>query len=500
MNYWFVNQNKTKQEESNAGIIWAPQKNQDGRTFYHWENVKYIKKDDVVVHYSKNEVYAVSIAEKDAYNSDNPIKSNNPWERLGYEAKLSYIMLKTPIEKRKFASDLYKLNLSYGPINSNYELNMGYLFKINEVALNIILKHLSDDDKNRLKDIIEYDIPRIEAKKKEGQMIIKLPKPFLLLAGISGTGKTRFVREQAKASRKDLPEGYNYHLEAVRPDWHEPSDLLGYISRLTGKTEYIPTGFLKFLLTAWLNCKIESDEKGIYVREEEMVPFWLCLDEMNLAPVEQYFADYLSILETREWKDNTYRCDPLIKADIIGIIEEKEKFWSEIKKGLSAEDIEKLEANKEIFVKHGIPIPPNLIVAGTVNMDETTHAFSRKVIDRALTIDFGEFFPNDFDKYFEASDFFTLSLLHKTSVTKEEENQNTKDSLNFLNELNSILKGTPFELAYRALNELYLSVIAFNPENSEKLQAVWDDYLMMKVLPRIEGDGEKLSFINPGIN
>src|SRR5690606_19669529 len=76
----------------------------------------------------------------------------------------------------------------------------------------------------------------------------RLSKPFLLLAGISGTGKTRFVREQAKASGS-LSE--TYCLTSVRPDWHEPSDLLGYISRLSGKAEYITTDVLNFIAKAW---------------------------------------------------------------------------------------------------------------------------------------------------------------------------------------------------------------------------------------------------------
>ena len=75
-----------------------------------------------------------------------------------------------------------------------------------------------------------------------------LSKPFLLLAGISGTGKTRFVREQAKTS-KQFAE--TYCLTSVRPDWHEPSDLLGYISRLNGAAEYITTDVLQFIAKTW---------------------------------------------------------------------------------------------------------------------------------------------------------------------------------------------------------------------------------------------------------
>jgi hypothetical protein len=160
-----------------------------------------------------------------------------------------------------------------------------------------------------------------------------LSKPFLLLAGISGTGKTRFVREQAKLTGS-IKE--TYCLTSVRPDWHEPSDLLGYISRLSkdNQAEYITTDVLQFIAKAWR--AIASPESGLTIEEksteaqdkhlvvtgernalDQVLPYWLCLDEMNLAPVEQYFADYLSVLETREWHWSgdsfTYSSDALLK-------------------------------------------------------------------------------------------------------------------------------------------------------------------------------------------
>ena len=151
------------------------------------------------------------------------------------------------------------------------------------------------------------------------------------------------------------------------------------------------------------------------------------------------------------------------------------------------------------FVTSGIPLPPNLIVAGTVNMDETTHGFSRKVIDRAFTIDFGVFYPNDYDHYFESPirpktlSFPLLSQVSKADLEYVKVDAKGLNSIKFLTDINVVLKGTPFELAYRALNELLLAVVSFNPSTVEELQAVWDDFLMTKVLPRIDGDTEKLS-------
>ncbi|AFT76667.1 hypothetical protein AMBLS11_00365 [Alteromonas macleodii str. 'Black Sea 11'] len=334
---------------------------------------------------------------------------------------------------------------------------------------------------------------------------IHLPKPFLLLAGISGTGKTRFVREQARFG--------NYKLVAVRPDWHEPGDLLGYETRLTGSgsPEYVSTEVLKFVAAAWkalVDAGLETEAgeqdgiKSLHVSGEQdalsrVRAHWLCLDEMNLAPVEQYFSDYLSVLETRKWhkEDGSfmYSCDALLdsgKLNVGGV-----KLKQEL--GMDAPEYAELW---ELFLQTGLPIPFNLIVAGTVNMDETTHGFSRKVIDRAITFDFGEFFPNDFEAFFddeEAEKKYPVMLSFPLSSNTCAATDAAKASRSFLKAVNEKLKGSPFELAFRALNELLLTVESFNADVADKfrLQAVWDDFLMMKLLPRIEGDADKLGDI-----
>ncbi|HHQ4444285.1 McrB family protein [Aeromonas veronii] len=346
---------------------------------------------------------------------------------------------------------------------------------------------------------------------------LQLPKTFILLAGISGTGKTRFVREQV-GHDTGLK---NYCLVPVRPDWHEPSDLLGYTSRLGGKAEYIPTPVLIFIVKAWchiietihqneIDGEVNLDWEGKNL--EQIAPFWLCLDEMNLAPVEQYFADYLSVLETRHWYtpselaeynkhegadyEYVYECDPLLKPDVLALLDDTARNKLAKQLGLDLSD----GLQKEIwnyFCQHGIAIPFNLMVAGTVNMDETTHGFSRKVIDRALTFDFNEFFPNDFDAYF-APALQPKRLGYPTwsdgrAITEVSAlEQYSKESVTFLKAVNEVLQQSPFELAYRALNELMLALLAHHPANPAELVAIWDDFMMCKVLPRIEGDSDKL--------
>lgn len=348
---------------------------------------------------------------------------------------------------------------------------------------------------------------------------VKSSKPFFILAGVSGTGKTRFVREQ---SLQFNIKG-NYCLVPVRPDWHEPSDLLGYFSRMGSSPEYVCTDTLRFIVSAWKHIiqDVKTNSNGDYEWEgkdlNDIKPFWLCLDEMNLAPVEQYFSDFLSVLETRRWysllelseynQNNgtsykyIYKSDPILKADVISQLNEAEK-----QKMAKALGLELSNYNEkgiwDYFCQSGIAIPFNLMVAGTVNMDETTHGFSRKVIDRALSFDFGDFFPNDFDHFFMPE---TKSLTFSYPVWSDGRDvtalENTIDpdgsrTTLFLKKVNSVLEGTSFKLAFRALNELLLSVIAIQPKTETALFAVWDDFIMTKVLPRIEGDVDKLSTQN----
>ena len=279
----------------------------------------------------------------------------------------------------------------------------------------------------------------------------------------------------------------------MRPDWHEPSDLLGYISRLGSEgAEYIVTDFLVFVVAAW-KAITESIGEGEISFKADCVPYWLCLDEMNLAPVEQYFADYLSVIETRKWEQGQYSCDALLNASVFKQLADTDKLRTSL--NLEGEENSDLWA---YFLANGISIPPNLIVAGTVNMDETTHGFSRKVIDRAFTLDFGEFFPNNYQQYFNPEtlvkplSFPSLSQVDSELMSKVSIDADAKKSIQFLEAINQELKSTPFELAYRALNELLIAVVCFNPNEQLTLQAVWDDFLMTKVLPRIEGDSEKL--------
>lgn len=344
-------------------------------------------------------------------------------------------------------------------------------------------------------------------------------KPFLLLAGISGTGKSRIVKEMAYAScpdegdlRKDKTSPGNYCLVEVKPNWNDSTELLGYETVLDGGNYYL-TKFVKFLIKAM---------------QHENVPFFVCLDEMNLAAVEQYFAEFLSILESRKDVDETIKSEPLIPAAIFNKYDNKlfkELFPSKEKqeKGTSYPVVDdELAPYGNITYKtlreEGLRIPRNLIVVGTVNMDDTTYQFSRKVIDRAMTIEMNEVNLNDMfdiekpdalsyrEDIVDKSCFFapfaqSNSALQQMNGERELLEKKIKatigqtdaDGTTTPNSLETILGKTPFRIAYRVVNELILHFYALRWEDKdaefeELYNKALDNILMMKVLPRIEGN------------
>lgn len=323
-------------------------------------------------------------------------------------------------------------------------------------------------------------------------------KPFILLAGISGIGKSRIVRELAFMScptsgklQVDETTPGNYCMIEVKPNWHDSSELLGYASGI--KEKYIVTPFVKFLIKA--------------MRYPE-VPFFVCLDEMNLAPVEQYFAEYLSVLETRKMDGDAIVSGSLINKDIFNKYEDN----IFIDLGLKTEERTDLgnewENNTAIendLKEFGLRLPSNVIVVGTVNMDDTTHQFSRKVIDRAMTIEmnnvnFEEMFSNeDMLRYFEEPLPYELLLADCASANQafelipEDAEELKAKTIDIMQILDGKLQNTPFRVAYRVQNEmvLYFRNMRFaNPEKpfEDLFVSTVDAILNMKVLPRIEGD------------
>ena len=408
----------------------------------------------------------------------------------------------------KWPESKEKQTLYYEPwtMIRHYKVFLELLKTFNQIAISIKPSTLLN--KKDLNDVQETHYNYLRAMRT---------KPFLLLAGISGTGKSRIVKQFAYKScpdnavlRKDATSPGNYCLIEVKPNWHDSSELLGYRSQI-GSKHYVVTPFVKFLVKAMLH----SD-----------TPFFVCLDEMNLAPVEQYFAEFLSVLESRKKKNGHITSEALIKADVFVEYEQQLKTelfglnatrQTEYNSSTTLDPTPRYGKENDVFETlkaEGLRIPENLIVIGTVNMDETTHQFSRKVIDRAMTIEmniadgeapFKSFF-NDYEElaYVDnplGKDLFLpkfVSADEALTTMEEEDRQFLKDELpGKLAALNRALNGTPFKIAYRVHNELILYFAALRAdspdvEKEKLLSKAIDSILMMKVLPRIEGDVDML--------
>ena len=356
-------------------------------------------------------------------------------------------------------------------------------------------------------------------------------KPFLILGGFSGTGKSQKVKELAFATCpcdgvlnvSETSPG-NYLLVSVKPNWHDATDITGFRSSVN--KNYYVTDFMRFLVKA-------------KQYEEQKVPFFVCLDEMNLAPVEEYFADFLSVIESRKRRaDGKIVTDAIVPASVFNDTDYAADFNIFMKLGLEltnpdwkADDVSALDAEElaQAFVRQdiveelkrdGLTIPSNVIIIGTVNMDDTTNSFSRKVIDRAMTFEtvvstFEEdYFENDvalnYVKNPHKGELFLSEEVRATEMLTEGRfiltNKEQKAILGFINGINEDLEGSPFKISYRILNEtilLYRSKKRIaeimeaeggfeeGVEFDTDLNTIFDEILMQKVLPRIEGDYEK---------
>ena len=377
------------------------------------------------------------------------------------------------------------------------EFSSNGLLSITSINPNMIFDFMKRTDKKGFFDTfdkkknIQITLPLDSLYKSQIQFLTALrTKPFMLLAGISGTGKSRIVRKLAQATTTqpyanendrwcdNRPE--NFELIQVKPNWHNSMDVVGFYSNISKKYEFTP--FVEFIVKAW---------------QHKDIPYFLCLDEMNLAPVEEYFAEFLSAIESRSTDENDdYVTDPIIKP----FKDFGKETCEEMLKHLLGE-AHHTESNPLAlqFSEKGLTLPPNLMVMGTVNMDETTFTFSRKVLDRAMSVEMNEV---DYDKFLsgETEQFPLLTDFNELLVDRPQKASEVKDDIDgekvmaYLKDVNALLEDTPFKLGYRASNEAMLYVAANKVLAGEQfsMASALDDFTLMKILSRIEGDDQRL--------
>jgi len=277
-----------------------------------------------------------------------------------------------------------------------------------------------------------------------------LTKPFVILTGLSGSGKTKLAQAFAMWISENETQ---YKIVPVGADWTNREPLLGYPNALQDKAYVRPdSGVLDLILAA---------------KDHSEKPYFLILDEMNLSHVERYFADFLSTMES----------------------------GNEVLLHAGDEDWEGVPAK--------ICLPKNLFIVGTVNIDETTYMFSPKVLDRANVIEFRvteaemtEYLKNSKPLKMDelkgqgaamGSGFLELAL--DKELASEKGVQLADVLLKFFTEL----KKAGAEFGYRSASEIKRFAAVVEKTAPEwTTEAITDAAIMQKLLPKLHGSRRKL--------
>lgn len=349
--------------------------------------------------------------------------------------------------------------------------------KTNEAALKYLLEFYMNYADNKIKPIInnnpiikkEISIKQnlndiinkiIESIRNTGLLyddnLIKrlifslLTKPFVILSGLAGSGKTQLILALAKTLVTD--ENKQICCVPVGADWTNREPLLGYPNSLK-PGEYIKpeNGVLDMLI----ECnKQENADK----------PYFLILDEMNLSVVERYFSDFLSVMESHE----------------------KINLWHPLN-----------DHNESI--PDNITLPKNLFIIGTINVDETTYMFSPKVLDRASVIEF-KVSENEMNDFLNISPVVDIkkcnalvsdaaSILIEKAVTPVALSQDANETLRlFFKELKKINA----EFGFRTASEIGRFITLATEEQSMSIEDAVDASIMQKLLPKLHGSRKKV--------
>lgn len=373
---------------------------------------------------------------------------------------------RTILEKNYKPSEI----ISFSGLNESYssEITKGInIYKY--LSVNPDFLQFKDDKENSNRDfnfvinaISQFSISKFTKNTLFPRYINSLlSKPFVILSGNSGTGKTRIASRFAKYLEKKNDSGITNHLLIpVGADWTDNTKILGYYNPLAdnGTGKYEKTDVFKFIELAGANPEI---------------PFFLILDEMNLSHVERYFSDFLSKMELLDYTKPAEK----VYFDITGY--------------------GKLE------------LPKNLFITGTVNIDETTYMFSPKVLDRANVIEFkpdmddvlNNLFGTSSDDEEKISDpgvaegFMQLANEVRSGTIPPEVQQILSDIKTILLSFYKELEKCGFEFAYRTVKEIRLyAITAYKTAVGKKPTAteIADVQIFQKILPKIHGNKKQI--------
>ena len=273
-----------------------------------------------------------------------------------------------------------------------------------------------------------------------------MAKPFVILSGLAGSGKTQLALAFAKCLSENIEE--QVCTVSIGADWTNREPLLGYPNALKNDEYVLPeSGVLQLLMRA---------------NEDQSKPYFLILDEMNLSVVERYFADFLSAMESGE---------PI-------------KLWD----------------NESEAVPKEIALPKNVFIIGTINVDETTYMFSPKVLDRANVIEF-KIAPDEMEQYlnktkdihlenaYSASADMAADFVNKAESQIQIDNADEKSVLlSFFTEL----KKVNAEFGYRTVNEISRYLHFAGEDKGMGTDEAIDTAILQKLLPKLHGSRKKL--------
>jgi 5-methylcytosine-specific restriction enzyme B len=341
-----------------------------------------------------------------------------------------------------------------------YKIDKGFVKEIIDNDLNKIIsiyksnrvkQHMEVESENRLSVLFHKSV------NNAGLIINKeycsrfcaslLTKPFVILTGLSGSGKTKLAQAFVQWICQDHSQ---YRIIPVGADWTNREPLLGYPNALKPE-EYVKpdSGVLDLVIQA---------------SHHPDLPYFLILDEMNLSHVERYFADFLSVMESKE-------AIPLHSA--------------EITKGVPAK----------------LKVPSNFFIIGTVNIDETTNMFSPKVLDRANTIEFRvtqeemkTFLGNIKDINMDALTGRGAGMSKRFIDMAAGKDFSTNEAINSaLIQFFGELKKTGAEFGYRSATEILRLIHQLTVlDASLTVEQRIDISIIQKLLPKLHGSRRKL--------
>lgn len=370
------------------------------------------------------------------------------------------------------------------PTQEEFMEDLYFMIKIYDKYYNdIFLRNKNISQKNKISysegNIMKNNIRNIERYIKSKGFIFSYEaisnfylslktKPFLILAGISGTGKSRLVKLFSEAINATNTNG-RYRIISVKPDWNDSTELLGY--------KNINDCFICGPLTSIIS---EASKP-----ENIDMPYIICLDEMNLARVEYYLSEYLSIIESRDFDErNRVITDRIFPGNYLN----EDSPYSKL------------------------TIPENIFIIGTVNMDDTTFAFSRKVLDRANTIEFSEvkleeleFIYDDIDSMPLDNSIFKSKFISIKDALKVDKDYVVKINTKII-EINNILSATNRHFGYRVRDEIIFYMMENKLNNLLDEDLAFDYQILQKILPTISGSDTLIkeilidlyNFCNPG--